>query len=179
MATGGHLHQFRSTEEAAFARSHLERLAAQSLTPPIIRWEPGIGSHGGVVQATGTPLTDWLTSANPEVVAATRPKVLALVHGIHAQGICHRDLHIENVVLVSGRPMAIDFEHAIEVDPEWPCYDLSGPSECVPLLPAHAEWSGVLGTYGISWDGPLDERWSGRYVPLGMIFGPVSADQPS
>lgn len=74
---------------------------------------------------------------------------------------------------------AIDFEHAIEVDPECLRYDLSGPSECVPLPPAHAGWGGVLGTYGISWDGPLDERWSGRYVPLGMIFGPVSPGQPN
>lgn len=170
MATNEHTHHFRSAAEEVFARAHLERLAHCKLTPEVIRWEPG-----AVVVRAGVPLTDWLRTATPDAVAKMRPKALALVQSIHALGICHRDLHVENVVLIDGIPAAIDFEHACEVDREWPCYDLTGPSEQVPLLPAHAKFGGVLGTYGISWDGPRDDRWLGRYVPLGMIFGPVAS----
>jgi hypothetical protein len=73
--------------------------------------------------------------------------------------------------------MAIDFEHACEVDPAWPCYDLTGPSAQVPLLSAHAYWRDrggrVLGENGIWWNGPLEPSFGGQYVPLGLIFGPA------
>jgi hypothetical protein len=169
-AAGLHAHVFRTGAEQAFARAHLEPLADRRLTPEVVRWEAS-----AVVMRAGLPLTEWLRTARPSEVTQMRPKALALVHGIHALGVCHRDLHVENVVVVDGLPMAIDFEHACEVDPVWPCYDLTGPSEQVPLLPAHAKFGGVLGSHGIWWDGPRDDRWLGRYVPLGMVFGPVDS----
>jgi hypothetical protein len=166
MLADEHTHGFRTPAEEAFARANLARLADHGLTPEIVRWEPG-----AVVIRAGVWLPDWLTSATARMVAAMRPVALELVHGMHAQGVCHRDLHVENVVIVDGQPMAIDYEHACEVDPSWPCYDLTGPSDKVPLLPAHRQWGGVLGTFGIWWDAPLEPRFGGRYVPLGVVFG--------
>ena len=129
-----------------------------------------------VTMRAGTPLTVWLESADSDAVGATRPKALELVHGVHAAGVCYRDLHVENVVIIGDNPVAIDFEHACDVDPAWRCYDISGPLAQVPLLPAHAQGGGVLGTSGIWWDGPLEPRFGGRYIPLGMIFGLSGGD---
>jgi len=168
MVTSQYTHRFRTPVEQAFAQAHLARLAGYGLTPEIIRWEPG-----AVVIRAGVWLPDWLRTANPDTVAAMRPKGLELVHGMHAQGVCHRDLHVENVVIVDGQPMAIDYEHACQVDPAGPCYDLTGPSDQVPLLAVHRQWGGVLGTFGIWWDAPLEPRFNGRYIPLGIIFGPA------
>lgn len=168
MNPGAHRHPFRTATEEAFARRHLPRLADGGLAPEILRWE-----HGAVLLRAGAHLPAWLQQADAAAIAAMRPRALALVHGIHSLGICHRDLHIENVVVIEGRLLAIDFEHACEVDVTWSCYDMTGPSEYVPVLPAHAKFGGVLGTYGIWWNGPLDDRWGGRYAPLGAVFGKV------
>jgi Phosphotransferase enzyme family len=161
-------HRFRSAEEALFATKHLPNLAERGLAPPTVEWGPDY-----VTTVGGTWLPDWLDSVDSAQVEIMRPHVLALVRGIHEYGVCHRDLHVENVVVIDNRPLAIDFEHASEVDPSWPCYDISGPSMHVAVPPAHVAHGGTLGTSGIWWNGPLDARWGARYRPLGLVFGAI------
>ena len=99
--------------------------------------------------------------------------VLKLIRQMHLLGICHRDLHDLNLLVQDGKPLVIDLEHAAEVDPSWPCYDLYGPSEMVPLLAEHRAFGGVLGSTGIWWDAEHDERFG--LVTMAMIFGPLGS----
>jgi serine/threonine protein kinase len=47
---------------------------------------------------------------------------------MHSHGICHRDLHIEDIVLADGGlPLFVDPDFALESDPSRPCYDLAWP----------------------------------------------------
>ena len=163
-----YVHLFRSPADEAQARKYLPRLADASLSPSITGW--GMGS---VSMVKGTPALDWLAKADDLAIGAMRIQVLDLIRGMHTLGVCHRDLHVENIVIVDGQALAIDVDHACDVDPSWPCYDLTGPSPQVPLLPAHAQWGGVLGSTGMWWGASQDTRWNGRYVPLGRVFGPL------
>ena len=92
-----------------------------------------------------------------------------MIRLIHSLGICHRDLHEGNIVVKAGKPMVIDLEHAVEVDPLWPCYDLYGPSDRIQLLPEHEEFRDMLGPTGIWWDADHDPKYG--IFTMGMIFG--------
>ncbi len=98
-------------------------------------------------------------------------RVLEMIRTMHALGICHRDLHEDNVLVKEGRPLVIDLEHAVEVDPSWPCYDLFGPNDLIPLLPEHVAYAQQLGPTGIWWDSYHDQK-IGLFT-MGMIFGPL------
>ena len=100
-----------------------------------------------------------------------RPLLIDLLQRLHAEGVCHRDLHWENVVIVGRAPFVIDLEYACDVDPAGPCYDLTGPFAGVPLLPAHAQFEGILGTQGMWWDAAWDRARAGE---AGMGFGVVA-----
>lgn len=151
------------------AASYLPRLAAAQICPPIVDQ-----SRDGVFLRRGVRLPDWVATAGPDEVATMRPLVIDVVRRLHSEGVCHRDLHWENVVAIDGQPFLIDLEHACDVDPAWPCYDFTGPSAEVPLLQAHARFGGVLGTTGMWWGAELDLRWADRYRPLGKVFGPLN-----
>jgi Ser/Thr protein kinase RdoA (MazF antagonist) len=165
--TEPHRHPFRSPDDEAQARKYLSRAAEAALAPRILQW-----GHGFVVTEQGIPLDTWLKNAGSKDIDTMKPLVLDLVRQIHSLGICHRDMTTGNVLILDGRPVAIDFEHACDVDPTWPCYDLTGPSAQVPLLRAHKRLGGVLGSTGIWWDAKWDRNWSNT-KPLGVVFGPL------
>ena len=168
---GTHTQLFHGRGEEA-ARKYLPRLSAAGVAPQVVEWV-----QGGVILERGVPLPEWFERASGDAVALMRPSVIALVEKLHGEGVCHRDLHWQNVVIFGDEPRIIDFEHALDVDREWPCYDLLGPSERVPLLAAHATFGGVLGTQGIWWDAERDERWGLMYRPLGELFGPLQSSE--
>ena len=100
-------------------------------------------------------------------------RLVLLVRAIHAAGICHRDLHIHNVVIAAdGSPLAIDPEHALEVDPQGPCFDVWGPDSGLPVAPAHVQIGGTLAKTGVWWDAPLSSM---QVTTLGSVFGPWPA----
>ena len=108
----------------------------------------------------------WWRSASPAELAEMRSCVLELIEGIHALGVCHRDLHDRNLVLDGGKPLVIDLELACEVDPAWRCYDLYGPSDSIPVAEQHADFNdGHHSVHGVWWDSPV----SG----LRSVFGPL------
>ena len=103
-----------------------------------------------------------------------RPKVVELIKTMHQLGVCHRDLHAGNVVVgPEDRPLAIDVEWAIEVDPAWPCYDLEGPSSLIPTLPEHVAAGGSLAE-GVWWGNRGLARWG--LTTMGDIFDPKPVD---
>lgn len=165
MDINSYVHRFHGRGELA-ARRYLPRLATAGIAPPILEW-----FDGGVRMRRGLPLPEWVDAADRDARVEMRVLLLGLVQALHDAGVCHRDLHWENVVLIDGRPLVIDLEHACEVEPSWPCYDLTGPSPNVSIPPEHARLGGLLGTRGIWWDAPIDPRWGGRYHPLGDLFG--------
>ncbi len=93
--------------------------------------------------------TDWLGSASAEQKLIVTRRVLDQVRLLHRAGVCHRDLKASDIVMEGDKPLFIDFELGIEVDPDRPCYDVLGPSSGVPLPPIHA----AIGlTEGVWWD---------------------------
>jgi hypothetical protein len=111
------------------------------------------------------PFPKWQQNATPAELAEMRLLVIELITSVHAFGICHRDLHQNNLVLDDRRPLVIDLELACEVDPESPCYDLYGPSDTVPVPEQHVVVGGGYEVHGVWWDSPMDG--------LHRIFGPL------
>lgn len=99
-----------------------------------------------------TPLASWL--ADHEWIARDvddmHERILQLVREMHAQGICHRDLHVQNVVVCEGRPMAIDPQLATNADPSKQCYDLDGPASGMPIPMPHQMLAGYRDS-GVWW----------------------------
>lgn len=94
-------------------------------------------------------------------------RVLTVVRSMHALGICHRDLHVGNLLVDSAqRPLVIDLELACEADPSWPCYDLGGPSPEVPIPDDHARLAALVPD-GVWWDAELPPGMTS----LGSVFG--------
>jgi len=70
---------------------------------------------------------------------------------LHQNGMCHRDMHVGNVVLLDGTPLLIDPALATESDPSRPCYDLYGPQLSGVAVPAdHYDYPPNRG--GVWWD---------------------------
>ena len=89
---------------------------------------------------------------------------------MHAEGICHRDLYDENVVVDSeDRSLIIDFElAALDVDPSAPCYDVLGASSEVPKPQAHIS----EGQPAVHWNiGPSGGR------ALAELLGPIESPE--
>lgn len=71
--------------------------------------------------------------------ADMKVRLRARIGELHAVGICHRNLHSDNVMISDdGSIRFIDFVLAQWVDPNWPGYDLVGPSAHVPAPYARA-----------------------------------------
>jgi hypothetical protein len=119
-----------------------------------------------------TTLGQWMERASPEHRREMARALLDCVRGLHALGICHQDLHVDNVVVDGTRPLLIDFELALRTSPGKPCYDLVGPAESgVPVHERHL-FKGI--TQGVWWDSPTTQvRTIGRY--LGSV---AEADAP-
>jgi len=163
--TDVYIRSFQHPDEETFLR----RLSTGGLIPEIFDW-----NEGNVAMRKGIPLNEWLVTSDRSTRDAMRAATLALIHDVHSAGICHRDLHSGNIVILDDRPLAIDFGLATEVEAAWPCYDISGPSKWVPVPHAHAVQGGVIGTTGVWWDAAKDPNWPSDpyYGPLGTIFGP-------
>lgn len=96
-------------------------------------------------------------------------KVLALVRKLHRHGVCHRDLHVGNIVVRDGEPLLIDMEFAIAVDPAGPCYDLVGPGPSgIPVPDRHAVQPNA-NQNGVWWDAD-----NGEVETCGRAFGSVA-----
>jgi serine/threonine protein kinase len=114
-------------------------------------------------------LEDWLSS--PPGADDRREMALRLVAQIeqmHQLGICHRDLHLANVVVDEAeRPLIVDPDLAIDGDPSSPCYDLFGPDASgAPVPVEHARYPANRG--GVWWDCVAE-------VPsLASGFGPLA-----
>jgi hypothetical protein len=161
-----YLHDFSGRGEPQ-AQRYLPRMSEAGVAPTILGWE------GSAVRTRrGIRLPDWLGLQDQAAATAIRPLVIMKIVKLHRLGIWHRDLHWENVVVVNDEPFLIDVEHACDVDPSWPCYDQPA-HQIRSRLPAHAQHGGVLGSYGMWWGATPDQRWDGRYRPLGTIFGPL------
>lgn len=147
-------------------RKFLPLLADAGLAPKIIR----LNDTERCLERCQT-FSEWRRYSNDDQLRRMGLDVLELFRAVHALDICHRDLHEGNLLVKDDRPLVIDLEHAVEVDPTWPCYDLYGPSDQVPILPDHQKAGGILGTTGIWWDAEFDQRFG--LITVDMIFGPL------
>ena len=157
---------FRGEQDRERHYRFLPRLAAAELVPRIIR----IDNNERCLERC-EPLSSWRKKSDQSEIKMMGRRVLEMIRAMHSLGICHRDLHDDNVVVKAGKPLVIDLEHAVEVDPAWPCYDLYGPNDLIPLLPEHVTYAQQLGPTGIWW-GAYHEQRHGLFT-MGMIFGPI------
>lgn len=107
--------------------------------------------------------------AGPSQQALTEMRILlrARISELHSHGICHRDIHIKNVVLRDGTPLFIDTEFVIATDPNAPCYDLYGPDVSgIPAPEAHRAMNGA-DKHGVWWHAPV------LHNTLGHLLGPL------
>lgn len=119
-----------------------------------------------------TPFVDWLSGRPSDQVEVMASAAVGLIEGVHALGICHRDLHRANLVIGGdGRPLVVDLELAHEVDPTGPCFDFYGPGTGIPVAEQHRALDRVaFEVYvenGVWWDSPAEG--------LGRIFGPLAS----
>lgn len=115
------------------------------------------------------PLESWVeANPGPDARAGMRDRIRAQLRGLHRAGVCHRDVHIGNVVVDScGVPRFVDFELAARVDPEGGCFDLVGPDSGVPVPREHAEHGLPGGVWWNQWP-PALGSWA-----LARTFGPL------
>ena len=98
-----------------------------------------------------TPLGEWLQRASPTQKKALARSLLDCVQRLHSLGICHRDLHVGNVVVEGDRPFLVDFELALRTPAAGSCYDLMGPASGV-RVPFRHEFLEIA--EGVWWDTP-------------------------
>jgi tRNA A-37 threonylcarbamoyl transferase component Bud32 len=114
-----------------------------------------------------TRLRTWLETASPEHQHELARSLLECVRRLHALGICHQDLHVDNVVVDGARPLLIDFELALRTSPDKPCYDLVGPAASgVPVHGRHL-FQGII--EGVWWDSPTTQ-----VTTIGRSLGSVA-----
>lgn len=140
--------------DRAVALEMHRRAALSGLAPPIL------GQDRETVTFERLPWTLrqwWLVNNDAAARADMKVRLRARIGELHAVGICHRDLHSENVMIGDdGSIRFIDFVLAQWVDPNWPCYDLVGPSAHVPAPYAHATQAGHEN--GVWWGPAISER---------------------
>jgi hypothetical protein len=129
---------------AEHERTMLAAAAEVGCAPPFT-----LVGHDAIRMPRLTVLTKWLETASADDKQMIAHSLIACIERLHCAGICHRDVHRENIVLDGARPLLIDFELSAGVDPSCPCYDLLGPASGVPL-PSQHEFLGLV--HGIWWD---------------------------
>ena len=102
-----------------------------------------------------TPLEHRLRDADANERRALARAVLACIEGVHAAGMCHRDIHRDNFLVDGARALLIDFELACRVDPARPCYDLIGPASGVEVPEQHKF---LRVTEGFWWDSSAERK---------------------
>jgi hypothetical protein len=115
-------------------------------------------------------LEEWLTETarTSEELHEMGERLYHRVALLHSKAICHRDLHVENVVLRTGVPLFIDPAFAIDSDSAKPCYDLEGPGRSGVEVPAEHAGQGNGNELGVWWDS------SGPVPTLGAAFGSLA-----
>jgi hypothetical protein len=121
-----------------------------------------------IVTVRHQTLREWLNAGPSQAERHEMRRVLVKrIEEMHSHGICHRDLHVENVVLRDGLPLFVDPAFATDCDPRRPCYDLVGPGPSgVPVPPEHAGQPNE-NQNGVWWDS------TGPVPTLGQEFGPL------
>jgi serine/threonine protein kinase len=130
------------------------RAADAGLAPAIAE----VGEDSIKMRRLAQNLREWWSDPNhlQEARTAVLGLLVSRINSLHQIGICHCDLHSDNVMIDHDEVFFIDFEFAQEVNPLWPCYDLSGPSEHVPVPQAHATQQGHEN--GIWWGPAVSTR---------------------
>jgi serine/threonine protein kinase len=149
------------TEYAGRTAEYYQLLADAGLAPKIIRV-----TEREIEAVKHTTLVDWL-SAKPseDEYEVMKNALFRLLRAAHATGICHRDVHIRNIVVGDdGRPLLIDPALAApSVNAH--CYDLEGPElSGVPVPDEHVRQRGD-NACGVWWGSPV------KYDSLGEKFG--------
>jgi serine/threonine protein kinase len=115
------------------------------------------------------PLAEWLEqNGSAEARAEMRDRIRVQLRALHRAGVCHRDVHLHNVVVdEAGVPRFIDFELAARVDPRSGCFDLEGPASGVPVPAEHADGGLKTGVWWNQWP-PALGSWA-----MARTFGPL------
>lgn len=115
------------------------------------------------------PLGEWLeTNPSPDTRCEMRDRLRVQLRALHRAGVCHRDVHLGNVVVdACGVPRFVDFELATRVDPTGGCFDLLGPASGVPVPDEHIEINMTDGVWWNQWP-PTLGTWA-----MARTFGPL------
>jgi serine/threonine protein kinase len=138
------------------------RLSDLGLAPQIIQ-----RTENTIVTRMCLPLFRWLAADQaPERRQEMGRRLCVLLVSVHSHGICHRDVHVCNVVLDGDAPLLIDLEFAMDSDPKKPCYDLYGPGPSgLPVPKEHSDHPRNVG--GVWWD------CTAQVPTLWEAFGPL------
>lgn len=98
------------------------------------------------------PLPDWRADHSTDEWIQMGLRVLGRVKEMHGHGVCHRDLHVGNIVVRAGVPLFIDTEFATASDPTKPCYDLVGPERSGIAVPSRHAAQPNANQHGVWWD---------------------------
>lgn len=164
MERSTHVRSFRPGDDIRAFIRYYRRLSDLGLAPTIVAV-----SDSEISTESHNTLKDWLTAGCSETQRNQMALMLvARIEEMHAHGICHRDLHVENVVLRHGVPLFIDPALACDSDATNPCYDLVGPGPSgVPVPEAHACQPND-NRLGVWWDS------TGPVPTLGAEFGTLA-----
>jgi serine/threonine protein kinase len=142
------------TTYAGLTAKYYQRLADAGLAPKIIRV-----TENEIEAVKHTTLTKWLSGKpSKDERQVMKEALVKLLRAAHETGICHRDVHICNIVLRDdGRPLLIDPALAAENVNEH-CYHLEGPEVAgVPIPQEHLEQDGDE-RWGVWWGSPVKYR---------------------
>ncbi len=137
------------------------RLSEAGLAPKIIEI-----TDECIVTVRYQTLEDWLTHTSRESRGPMKQAIKRLLLAVHTIGICHRDVHIGNIVLAEdGRPLLVDPDFATKSVNEH-CYDLEGPTISEIAVPKQHIKAGGGHEHGIWWGSPV--RWRGLEDAFGL-----------
>lgn len=139
---------------------HYQALSELGLAPAVVTI-----TDNEIVTVEHQPLRSWLDE-NPsdDARAGMARKIVGLLENVHQQaGICHRDVHIDNIVIAGDdRPLLIDPAYATATVNDR-CYDLEGPGPSRVAVPADHI---AQGHDGVWWGS------SQKHRSLKATFGP-------
>jgi serine/threonine protein kinase len=154
--------RFPTARPAEVFVRYYERLSDLGLAPNIVAI-----SDSEIWTERHTTLREWLGRSQSARAQMAR-KLVVRIEEMHSHGICHRDLHVDNVVLCDGMPLFIDPAFATDSEPTSPCCDLVGPGPSgVSVAPEHACQPND-NRHGVWWDS------TGPVSTLGEEFGTLT-----
>ena len=127
-----------------------------------------------IVTQLGEPLEAWLHGRSESDLAGMARLIYDRVLRMHQHGICHRDLHAANIVVIADEPFFVDPDFASRCDPSLPPYDLYGPGPSKVDVPeAHLAYPPNRG--GVWWD--CDAEVPALHIFFGRV-ATVGTDRP-